>query len=112
MENEIITPIDRTNLEEYAGAKLKSMTEFIELQKAEGKESVMYPWYVPLNPMKHLEGYKRFIFEGLIQEGNHVTDFLPGSQEAIGGLVRDIFICWTQQAKADAESEGKVFKIY
>lgn len=104
--------IDRTNLEEYAGAKLKSMLEYIEQQKAEGKDSFTYPWYVPLNRMKHLEGFKRFIFEGLIAKGIHVTDFLPGSQEAIGGLMKDIFICWTDEAKATAEAEGFTFKTY
>ncbi|MEO6283681.1 MAG: hypothetical protein ABIN80_02895 [Dyadobacter sp.] len=109
---DITNAIDRTNLEDYAGAKLKSMLDFIEQQKSEGREGVHYPWYIPSNRMKHLDGFKNFIFEGLIAKGNYVTDFLPGAKQEIGGFMKDVFICWTEQAKLNAESEGLIFKTY
>jgi hypothetical protein len=104
--------LDRTNLEEYAGATLKALLDFVQQKKDEGLDSVLCPWYIPLNQMKHLDGYKRFVLQGLIDAGNHVTDYLPEFRDEIGGVIRDVLICWTDQAKAKAESEGIVFKTY
>lgn len=104
--------IDRTNLEQTAGYKLKTMIDFIEQHKKEGADGVLYPWYIPLNTTKHLDGFKRYIFTGLVEKGNCVTDFLPGVRQEMNGFMLNIYICWTPEAKAKAESEGLIFKTY
>lgn len=102
--------LDRDNLESAAGFRLEGMLNFIGQKKQVGEEGILYPWYIPYNTMKLLQGYKKYIFEGLKKEDIFVTDFLAGvPRPEMNGYIRDIYICWTPEAKAKAEAEGLVF---
>ena len=104
---------EKTPLEEVAGYKLQTMLDYVKQLKAEGKDSVLYPWYVPHNPRKYIDDFKKYIVKGLAAKKIYITDFLEGQTRAeINGKVEHVFICWTVKAKKQAEAEGMVFKTY
>lgn len=103
--------LDRTDFQQVFDNKLDRILAVIEEAKKEGKSSVIYQFYIPQWKHKQFDGFKAAIIEAVKKNGNHITDFLPGAKPEFHGHSREMFICWTDESRAEVENkEGYQFR--
>ena len=100
------------SFDDYFNNRMEHINSEIKTAKEAGKESIIFPFYVPLRQDKRFDGFKSAVFDAIKEQGCQVTDFIPGTMEqSLRGYRIDIFICWTEKARHEAEgTPGYVFK--
>lgn len=117
--------LDRDNFEAVKDNKIRNIRLVVTEARKKKENGILYRWYIPANKRVHFDGFKNGVITGLIENGYHVTDFLPeiytpdqqrvtpGNEHLLVGLTgyfRVMYITWIPAEKERMErEEGYVF---
>ncbi len=101
---------DRTDFNQVIEEKLRNIGILVEEAKGEGRDSILFPFFIPNDKRKHFEGFKGEIIAKLKEKDYHVTNFLPDFKPSFNGVIKEIFIAWSDAGRKTGEASGYEFK--
>lgn len=94
---------DRTDFNQVVEEKLRNIGILVEEAKGEGRDSILFPFFIPSDKRKHFEGFKGEVIAKLKEKDYHVTNFLPGFKPSFNGFIKEIYITWTDTGRKAGE---------